>query len=332
MASGPTGTPGGVPTGDPGGGPAGGSAEPGDPGSTSPAPGEQLPEAAARRLGHGAWSSGLSIVDFASCLAMGMEPLGFVQGFSVMQWSWYGSTFSRTMGGMPGRSAPGQYSEGWQCPHGFVGGEHRMYGYNFEQTWVEESWSTGWGLAYGRMVDEAAALGAHGVIGVADEMQHLAGTGAVEFRIRGTAVAVPGAALPARPFTTLLSGQRLAKLVESGYVPVSVAAAMSSVQMYASCITRYQLSGTAGTMSGGFDGVHTIVQVGKAQRAARHLARERVRHQLGGDVLHGASTEQSENEIGEGDLAIQCLIRGTRVRRFKAFDPLPEPEPVVRLS
>ncbi|MGH9090138.1 MAG: heavy metal-binding domain-containing protein [Acidimicrobiales bacterium] len=320
---------------DAGGGTPEGAA--GDGPGDDAAGGPHLPEAAARRLGSGAWSSGLSIVDFASCLSSGMEPLGFVQGFSVMQWSWYAGTFSRTMGGLPGRPAPGQYSEGWQCPHGFVGGEHRMYGYNFEQTWVEESWSTGWGLAYGRMVDEAESLGAHGVIGVVDEMQHLSGTGAAEFRIRGTAVAVPGAPRPSRPFTTLLSGQRLAKLVEAGYVPVSVAAAMSSVQMFGYCITHYQLAGSAagnwsGSMSGGIAGVHSIVQVGRAQRAARHLARERVRQQLGGDVLHGASVEQFENEIGEGDLAIQCLIRGTRVQRFKDFDPLPEPEPVVRLS
>jgi len=35
--------------------------------------------------------------------------------------------------------------------------------------------------------------------------------------------------------------------------------------------------------------------------------------------------------IGEGDLAIQCTIKGTRVRRFKDFDPMAHPEPVVRL-
>jgi uncharacterized protein YbjQ (UPF0145 family) len=299
-----------------------------------------LPEAAARRLGGGAWSSGLSVADFASCLAMGMDPVGFVQGYAVMQWSWYSGTFFGTgamgLGGMPGPTTAGQYSEGWQCPHGFVGGEHRMYGYNYEQTWVEGNWSNGWGLAYGRMVEEARSVGAHGVIGVVDDMHHLPGTGAAEFQIRGTAVVVPGAAPPPQPFTTFLSGQRLVKLIEAGFVPVSVAAAMSSVQMIGYCITHYQLAGTAagnwsGGMSGGVSGVHSIVQVGKAQRAARHLAREQVRRQLGHDVLHGASLEQFEHEVGEGDMTVQCLIKGTRVRRFKEFDPLPEAEPVVRL-
>ena len=121
------------------------------------------------------------------------------------------------------------------------------------------------------MVEEAAALGAHGVVGVADAMTPLPGTGAVEFSIKGTAVTVPGAPRPDRPFSTFLSGQRLAKLIEAGFVPVSAVAACSSVQMISYCITRYQLAGTAagnwsGAMSGGVAGVHSIVQVGKAQR------------------------------------------------------------------
>jgi len=301
-----------------------------------------LPEAAGRRLGSGAWSSGLSVADFASCLSMGMEPLGFVQGYAAMHWSWYSSTYYRTqtMGGLgrvPGPAEQGQYSEGWQCPHGFVGGEHRMYGYNFEQTMVEDNWNTGWGLAFHRMVEEASALGAHGVVGVADAMTPLPGTGAVEFSIKGTAVTVPGAPRPDPPFSTFLSGQRLVKLIEAGFVPVSAVAACSSVQMISYCITRYQMAGTAagnwsGAMSGGVAGVHSIVQVGKALRAARHLAREQMRSQLGHDELHGATLESFEKEVGEGDLTIQCLVRGTRVRRFKPFDPLPEAEPVVRLS
>jgi uncharacterized protein YbjQ (UPF0145 family) len=285
---------------DPGAGAEGGA---NPPVPMAPTAGD-LPEAAARRLTTGAWSSALSVVDFASCLAMGMDPVGFVQGYAVMQWSWYASTYQRTMSGLPGRTVPGQYSESWQCPHGFVGGEHRIYGFNYEQTWVEANWTKGWSLAYDRMVEEAAALGAHGVIGVVDDMHHLAGTGAAEFQIRGTAVVVPGATPPPRPFTTFLSGQRLAKLIEAGFMPVSVAAALSSVQMIGYCITHYQLAGTAagnwsGGMSGGVSGVHSIVQVGKAQRAARHLAREHVRQQLGGDALHGASMTQFEHEVGE---------------------------------
>ena len=225
----------------------------------------------------------------------------------------------------------GVYGERWQCPHGFVSGEHRTYGFNAEQSWAEEVWESSWHLARQRMVEEAEAAGAHGVIGVVDEVRQLLGWGVTEFRMSGTAVRVPGAARPKEPFTTFLAGQRLTKLLEAGFAPVSVAAALSSVQMYGYCLTHYQMAGTA-VNSWSSSGVHAIAQVNKAQRAARHVVRERIRHQLGSDSLHGAVLEQYEEEMGEGDLSIQCLMKGTRVRRYKAFDPLAEAEPVVRLG
>ncbi len=307
---------------------------PGDEGEAAATPADSaLPEAAARRLGHGAWTSALSVNDFAAGEVMGLEPVGFVQGFAVMQWAWYSNNPYRTMGGPPAPSGRNQYAETWRCPHGFVGTEHRMYGFNYEQTWVENNWSRGFGLAYERMVEEATAAGAHGVIGVTDAMGNLAGTGAVEFKIRGTAVIVPGAPAPPKPFTTFLAGQRLAKLLEAGLAPVAIVAALSSVQMIGYCITNYQLAGTTGSSwGGGIQGVTSISQVGKAQRAARHLAREHARAQLGDDTLHGVSLEITDREIGEGDLAIQCLLRGTRVRRFRDYQPLPQPTPVVRLT
>ena len=315
-----------------------------------PAPGEgDLPEAASRRLSGGAWSSGLSVTDFASCLDMGIEPVGFVQGYAVMQWSWnmaaggFGGTFG--LGGMigggflgPGTSGrPGQYVEQWRCPHGFVSAEHRMYGINYELTWLEQSWATGWGLALGRMVEEAVSLGATGVVGVVDDVRPLVGGGTLEFRASGTAVVVPGAPPPPAPFTTYLSGQRLAKLVEAGFAPVAVVATRSAVRMLGSCITHYQLAGTSvgtwyGTAAGGAIGVGPVQQVNQAQAAARRIARERVRAQLGSDLLHGASLKDSEREIGEGDLSIECTLTGNRVRQFKDFDPLPDPTPVVRLA
>jgi hypothetical protein len=299
-----------------------------------------LPEAAGRRLAGGAWSSGLSTADFAACVALGMEPAAVVQGYAVVQLSTYGQGYyggrgyygTRSQWGPPAEK--GRYGESWQCPHGFVGGEHRMYGFNAEQTWAEKTWEGSWQLACRRMVEEAQAAGAHGIVGVVDEVRPLLGWGVTEFRISGTAVRVPGAERPDEPFSTFLSGQRLTKLLEAGFVPVSVVAALSSVQMVGYCITHYQLAGggTGGNWSTSASGVHPINQVNKAQRAARHLARQRIRRQLGGDSLHGASLERYENEAGEGDMAIQCLIKGTRVRQFKAFDPLAEAEPVVRLA
>ena len=297
-------------------------------------PPSDLPEAATERLGHGAWSSALSVPDFASTLALGLEPVGFVQGYCVMQWSWYqqGTTAPFLGGyGQPVANA-GSYSEVYRCPHGMVSAEHRTFGYNWEQDWLETSWAQGWGLAYQRMMEEAEASGAHGVIGVLDAAAPLAGSSTIEYSIRGTAVVVPDSPRPSRIFSTFLSGARLAKLIEAGYTPVSVVAAMSSVQMIGYCITRYQMSGQANMgWLGSVAGVASIAQVGKAQSAARHLARAKVRAQLGSDSLHGAHLDQSTREFGEGDMAIQCVIKGTRVRRFKDFNPLPHPTTVVPL-
>jgi len=291
-----------------------------------------LPEAAGRRLSDTAWSSGLSVPDFAATIAVGLEPASVVQGYAVLQWSWYaGARYRSTPLWGSGRSS-GQYAEQWQCPHGFVGAEHRTWGYNAEVPWVQDSWAQGWGLAYKRMVEEAVAAGAHGVVGVVDDMQYLAGGYTAEFRISGTAVRVPGVRFPRQPFTTYLAGQRLAKLLEAGYAPVSVVAGLSAVQMFGYCITQYQLSGTVAGSTWASTGVESVHQVNRAQRAARHLARQRISEQLAGDALHGAVLDQFEHEAGEGDMTVQCLLKGNRVRRFKPFDPVGVPEPVVRLG
>ena len=96
---------------------------------------------------------------------------------------------------------------------------------------MEDAWASGFTTAYERMIDEATSAGAHGVVGVVDTSAPLADLGVVEFQVQGTAVRVVDGAPPAdgRPWTTYLAGQRLAKLVEAGYAPVSVAATVASV-------------------------------------------------------------------------------------------------------
>lgn len=318
----------------------------------------ELPEAAGRRLSGGAWSSGLTVADFAACRAMGLRPLALVQGFCAMQWSGYlmggpsrwGGGSAPAQGGAPspyaapssGRQSGG-YSENWPCPHGIASLEHR-WGANFEQPWVEAAWAQGFGSAYRRMVEEAEQAGAQGIVGVADRAELLTDQSVVEFHIVGTAVAVEGEVIetPAPAYSaprgksggaapvwsTYLAGQRLAKLFEAGLAPVSVAATLASVQLWPNCHTEYQLQG-AGTMWAGTGG--EITQVVNAETAARRLARAAVRAQLGPDSLHGADFSVTRHG-GSGGHVIECTLRGTRVRRFKDFDPLPVPRPTVRLS
>jgi len=203
-----------------------------------------LPEAAVRRLGEGAFTSGLTVPDFAACLQMGLEPVGFTQGYCVMNWRF---SISAPYGvGFNGQRRPRGYSETFSCPHGMVGGEHRIWGQNYEQAWVEDAWTTGFTTAYGRMLEEAASAGAHGVVGVIDSSGPLAELGVVEFRVQGTAVRVIDGAPPFRdkPWSTYLAGQRLAKLVEAGYAPVAVVASVASVSVWASCVTQYLSEGS----------------------------------------------------------------------------------------
>ena len=114
-------------------------------------PGPTFPEAAERRLSDRAshlrpdrarlrrlprrWASSRS---------------GFVQGFCVMQWSWYGvgSPYWQASRRLRHAAPAAAYVENYRCPHGFVSAEHRAWGQNFEQTWVEQAWAEGFASAY----------------------------------------------------------------------------------------------------------------------------------------------------------------------------------------
>src|ERR1700728_3748887 len=90
--------------------------------------------------------------------------------------------------GMPYRGQQGGYSETWQCPHGFVSAEHRGWGQNYEQPWIEEDWREGFTSAYERMVEEATQAGAHGIVGLVDSSERLSDMGVLDCVVQGTAM------------------------------------------------------------------------------------------------------------------------------------------------
>jgi hypothetical protein len=298
--------------------------------------GGDLPEAAVRRMQSSAFSSGLSVPDFAACLQLGLEPVALVQGFCVMQWGWYGPGSGYGRGMSPysyGSQGGGEYSETYRCPHGYVSAEHRQWGQNLEQPWVESAWAQGYGAAYSRMIEEATDQGAHGVIGVVDRVSNVADSGTTEFHFLGTAVTVADGPPPAGgvPWSTYLAGQRLTKSIEAGFMPIAVVASLASVRVWAYCMTEYFMEGQVGWGYANV-GPQLVEQVSKAHMAARQLARKHVRQQLAGDELHGATINVVTRELSQGDEVIDCTLRGNRVRRFKDFDPLPAPRPTVRLG
>jgi hypothetical protein len=254
-----------------------------------------------------------------------------------MHWGWYGPGSPYMRGATPYAFTPSQrgtYSDSWQCPHGLVSGEHRSWGQNYEQTWVESAWAQGFGSAYARLVDEAKEAGAHGVVGIVDQARLLVDSAVTEFHLIGTAVVVEDAppAAGGDVWTTYLAGQRLAKLVEAGFVPVSVVAALASVRVWAYCMTEFLMEGMSYSWGSGLPQTVEVEQVARGHLAARALARQHVRASLGSDTLHGASVSVTERDLGRGDEVIECTVRGTRVRRFKPFDPLPAPRPTIGLS
>lgn len=307
-------------------GPGDGEVPAGEVGAEAPS-GGGVPAEAARRLGGGAgFSSGLSIDDFAACLHMGLRPVGLVQGFCVMRWSSLASAGYVTAG-----RGYGQVINSYRCPHGYVSAEHRTWGQNFEQPQLTEAWRQGYASAYRRLIEEAVDAGAHGVVGVVDRVAPLIEGGILEFHLLGTAIVVEGAERPSQPWSTYLAGQRLAKLVDAGFMPVSVVAANAAVRVWEVCSTEILLRGSYDSL-GLVQPGQEIVQLADAAMAARRLARDHIRASLGTDALHGARMEVEERELAAGDREISCTLRGTRVRQFAAAAPSPIPRPTVRLS
>jgi len=286
------------------------------------------------RPGGSSFSSTLSIAGYNAMLAAGLEPLGIVQGVCVMRWNWYGAR-SPYGGATPSplsskrlkhryleptdgftrnwrRTTSPVYSSktitNWSCQHSTRRAGAHEPGVNFEQNWVEDLWSEAFAAARTRMIDEARMLGAHGVVGVVDTISDPT-RGAKEFLLRGTAVRVNDAPAPLEVWSTYLAGERLVKLVEAGWAPVSVVAAMSSIRIWPACSTESQLSGW-------WPEVARIAQLESGHYSARFLARERVHAESGADDVHGVRFEVAENRITAGDDEVNCTVWGSRIRRF----------------
>ena len=208
------------------------------------------------------------------------------------------------------------------------------WGQNYEQSWIEDAWRHGFSSAYDRMIEEATAVGAHGVVGLVDSLRAAQRHGRARVPCAGHGGAGDGRRRrPAdgRPWTTYLAGQRLAKSIEAGYAPVSIAASVASVRVWAYCITEYLTEGSGGQLG---------VPGGRRLRSSRRPrptwpCAAWPASTCGASWAATPSTAPSmittERELGQGDAELQCILRGNRVRRFKQFDPMPSPRPTVRM-
>ena len=250
----------------------------------------------ARRLKPGSFTSGLSINEFAACTSLGLEPLQFVQGYSVLAQSspMYSGGVNHDRSTL--RPRPNRPVWLYERPHQEHGGagileavplstrqpsHHRRardMGHNSEQLLMHGSWKRGYGAAFSRMVEQAKAAGAHGIIGVKDDRHHFAETPALEYRVIGTAVRVTGAPeTKGAPWTTHLAGPPLVNFDRGGYVPVSAVVERTWMAVWPYCLTKFFLEGKIRQRDLMGDPVQEVDQVSDAKMKLVEIATAHVR-------------------------------------------------------
>ena len=180
----------------------------------------------------------------------------------------------------------------------------------------------GFDTALYRMLLECQSLGGDGVVGVRLEQRHL-GQGNREFVALGTAVRAAGAQRPARLFSTTLNGQDFAKLLQGGWMPVSVVVGISVAIRHDDWATRRQAS--AWTYNTEVSGYTELVNHVRAD------ARSQLARRVGGLNADGAITSTMQlsihaQEVGENhtDHVAESRLFGDAVVRFHRRNQAPE--------
>jgi uncharacterized protein YbjQ (UPF0145 family) len=237
----------------------------------------------------GTWGSALSTDEFAAIRGAGFEPVGQVLGAAVYNIGYRGY-------GCPSFTTFGTYNRlafsGWRAGSTTVSssGSGSAYGplvatlYNARRT------------AIGRMMAECSELGGHGVVGVRLTIGSFP-AGGLEFKAIGTAVRAPGAPPLRQPFTSDLSGQDFAKLINDGAVPVGLVLGISVGARHDDWMTRSQTRWTAGNMEVG--GYTELVNM------TRHDARDQLGRDVAGHGAEGVVIQSMDMRIGEHECPAQ---------------------------
>jgi uncharacterized protein YbjQ (UPF0145 family) len=272
--------------------------------------GQGLPPAAAARMQRfqagGVRTSLLDVPGVTSVTGVGLPPVGEVMGCMVQHIGWQG------FGGC-GYYGPGA---GWGLGTVTSGSGARFAGY---RPYVDALYG-GYDRAIARMVTEAQAMGADGVVGVRLSVEHL-GQDNREFVALGTAVRGQGSLHPPRPFVTDLPGADVAKLMHAGWVPVSIAIGIAVAVRHDDYATQSQAR--AWGQNTEVSGYTELVQHVRAD--ARH-AFERHASRAGADgaVVSHMDLHIWEQEPSEGhrDHVAESTVFGTTIARF-ARGPAP---------
>jgi uncharacterized protein YbjQ (UPF0145 family) len=172
----------------------------------------------------------------------------------------------------------------------------------------------GFEVALHRMLLEAQALGADGVVGVRWTQERLDTNNNREFVALGTAVRARGGQRPAHLFATDLPGQDVVKLMHGGWMPSGLVIGIAVAVRHDDYYTRQQARSWANVEVGGYTELVTFVRadarVKFAQRAARH----------GGDAatisdmaMHVWQIEAGENHR---DHVAESVVVGNALAKF----------------
>jgi uncharacterized protein YbjQ (UPF0145 family) len=271
-----------------------------------------IPLAAEQRIrelagGDTAFTSGLSVADFALARQAGLRPICQVMGSSV-------------------------YKVGWQnFPWGTSWGGGSMT----ELRQLTDAWNHARSLALGRLEQEARLAGCHAVVDVTfGGNRHEFLDDEIEIVVNGTAVHLPEGRADDAPVLTDLSLPDYALLRRGGYAPVGVVASTSVFYVVPSWQTRRATTGWQRMQPN-----QELVDFTQGVYAAREQALERASAQaralgaggmIGVDVEHHVAVrEVDQNNRKREDLIITFHILGTAISPAGEHRPL-EPRNILR--
>lgn len=285
--------------------------------------GTGLPPAAAERIarfaGGGPRTSLLPVPGAAGLQSVGLETVGEAMGcivtsigFAGWQGCGYYGYGGGGLGGLGGGlgGLPGGFA-GPLSPRTVTSSTSSRYG--GYRPYVDALYR-GYGTATSRMVAEAAALGADGVVGVRFQVSHL-DSGTREFMALGTAVRARSRTRPAKVFVTDLAGQEVAKLMHAGWVPVEIARGISVAIRHDDWATQQQASwGSGNTEVTGYTELVSHVRADARNRFAQQLKASGA----DGAVISNAALRVWEVEPAENhrDHVAESMVFGTTVARF----------------
>ncbi len=274
-----------------------------------------IPLAAERRLRElgehgGAFTSDLSVGDFALCHQLGLKPVSQVMGSSIYQVGYQATPWPSAMGGS----------------------------FMFEMEALSQAWNEVRSLALGRLAQEASHVGADAVIGVELRTgEHDWAENSIEYVVVGTAVRHDKANARDGPVLTELSVADYAKLLSAGVEPLGVVA-WSSVFFVGASYSTQMMSGVGGLgftqnqeLSEFTQGVYSAreIVVGRLTEQAARLGASGV---IGVRIAHGIQrTTVGAGTYSRGGLMVTFHAIGTAIREDRATIPY-APETIIDLT